>query len=101
MSSKACGYGTKAAAFIAANFRQENSERLTGIVGENISLTACAARVIQQLGKNNIITSIKRIKDGFAITKNQAHPIGPIAFAISSNSIYKCQKTFQFKFTNN
>lgn len=91
MFSKACEYGIKAAVFIAFSSNQRSRVSLNEIAEEIDSPIAFTAKILQQLTRNKIVSSVRGPSGGFEIDKTKAGKIklSNIVNAIDGNSIYK------------
>lgn len=91
MFSKACEYGIKATLHIARQSQESKRVSLKDIAHAIDSPEAFTAKILQQLARNGIITSIKGPTGGFEISKNDLEKIklSHIVKAIDGDSIYK------------
>jgi Rrf2 family transcriptional regulator, iron-sulfur cluster assembly transcription factor len=91
MFSKACEYGIRATVFIAGRSREGDKPSLKEIAHEINSPEAFTAKILQQLARNNIISSVKGPHGGFFIEKNrmQKLKLSQIVYAIDGDSIYR------------
>lgn len=91
MFSKACEYGIRATLFIAQKSIQSERVNLKEISEEVESPTAFTAKVLQQLARHKIVTSVKGKQGGFFINKEDIDSIklSQIIDAIDGDSIYK------------
>ncbi len=71
MFSKACEYGIKASIFIARESIQGNRVNLKQIADSVDSPEAYTAKILQQLVKSGIISSVKGKMGGFEMNKNE------------------------------
>lgn len=71
MFSKACEYGIKASIFIARESIKGNRVNLKQIADSVDSPEAYTAKILQQLVKSGIITSVKGKMGGFEMDKNE------------------------------
>lgn len=91
MFSKACEYAIRATIYIAVQSNHDKRVSLKDIAKEINSPEAFTAKILQQLSRNNIITSIKGPSGGFYIEK-KAMPgirLSQIVSAIDGDSIYR------------
>ncbi|MCB0464276.1 MAG: Rrf2 family transcriptional regulator [Aequorivita sp.] len=91
MFSKACQYGIKASVYIASQSALGNRISLKDIAFEINSPEAFTAKILHQLAKQNILTSLKGPTGGFEIPKGMAETLKltDIVAAIDGDSIYK------------
>lgn len=91
MFSKACEYGIRASIYIAGQSHKDQRTSLKDIARQIGSPEAFTAKILQQLSKNNIISSIKGPKGGFEIEKKQIGKIklSQIVLAIDGDALYK------------
>ena len=73
--SKACEYGIKATIFVAHRSHDGERASLKGISAEIGSPEAYTAKILQQLVKAGIITSIKGAMGGFEVNSQQMNKI--------------------------
>jgi Rrf2 family protein len=90
MFSKACQYGIKASVYIASQSELGNRVSLREIAYNVNSPEAFTAKILHQLAKQNILTSLKGPTGGFEIPKGRAAQIklSNIVSAIDGDSIY-------------
>jgi Rrf2 family iron-sulfur cluster assembly transcriptional regulator len=90
MFSKACQYGIKASVYIASQSASGNRVSLKEIASGIDSPEAFTAKILHQLAKQNILTSLKGPTGGFEIQKGQSEKIklSNIVAAIDGDSIY-------------
>ncbi len=91
MFSKACEYGIRASIYIASQSHKEKRSSLKTIAKQIGSPEAFTAKILQQLSKNNIISSVKGPNGGFEIEKKLIGKVklSQIVLAIDGDSIYK------------
>lgn len=91
MFSKACEYAIRATIYIAVQSNKDNRVGIKDISKEIDSPEAFTAKILQQLSRNNIISSIKGPHGGFEIDKNEMSKIklSHIVMAIDGDTIYK------------
>lgn len=91
MFSKACEYGIRASIYIAGQSHKDQRVSLKDIAKQIGSPEAFTAKILQQLSKNNIISSIKGPHGGFEIEKKQLGKVrlSHIVLAIDGDSLYK------------
>lgn len=91
MFSKACEYGIRASIYIAGQSHKDQRASLKDIAKQIGSPEAFTAKILQQLSKNNIISSIKGPNGGFEIERKQLGKIrlSQIVLAIDGDSLYK------------
>lgn len=113
MFSKACEYGIRATIYIAMQSLQGTRVNLKDISMEIDSPVAFTAKILQQLAKNDIITSVKGPTGGFQIDRKDIDSIKliHIVSAIDGDKIFNgcglglkecnenfpCPVHFQFK----
>lgn len=90
MFSKACEYGIRATLFIAQNSAANNRVSLKEISEKIDSPEAFTAKILQQLVKNDIVTSYKGPHGGFQIEEERLETIhlNKIVDALDGDSIY-------------
>src|SRR5687768_10513746 len=91
MFSKACEYAIRAVIYIAVQCNDDKRVSLKTIAKTINSPEAFTTKILQQLSRNDIITSIKGPSGGFYIEK-QASPdikLSQIVSAIDGDSIYR------------
>lgn len=91
MFSKACQYGIKASVYVALESSKGNRTNLKAIA-ENIDTPeAFTAKILHQLAKSNILSSLKGPTGGFVIEDGRAKTIklSNIVSAIDGDSIYR------------
>lgn len=90
MFSKACEYGIKASIFIAYNSYENRRVSLKEIAKEINSPEAFTAKILQDLVRHNIISSVKGAHGGFEIDKNKIKTIklAQIVNALDGDTIY-------------
>lgn len=90
MFSKACEYGIKATIFIAQKSRMGERVSLKSIAQEINSPEAFTAKILQQLTRHKILSSVKGPSGGFEIDERQmeAMRLSHIVDAIDGDSIY-------------
>lgn len=91
MFSKACEYGIRAIIYIAGQSMQDKRAGLKDIAKKIDSPEAFTAKILQQLAKNNVISSIKGPNGGFEIEKRKLEKmkLSEIVSAIDGDAIYK------------
>lgn len=91
MFSKACEYGIRAVIHIAVQSHNGNRVSLKSIAKEINSPEAFTAKILQQLVKNDLISSVKGPNGGFEIERERMATIrlSQIVSAIDGDSIYK------------
>lgn len=91
MFSKTCEYGIRAVIYIAVQSNKGNRVSLKSIAKEIGSPEAFTAKILQQLARNELITSVKGPNGGFEIERSRMAEItlGQIVSAIDGDSIYK------------
>jgi len=91
MFSKACQYGIKASVYIALQSAKGNRSNLKDIALNIDSPEAFTAKILHQLAKNNILSSLKGPTGGFVIEdgKSKTTKLSAIVSAIDGDSIYK------------
>lgn len=91
MFSKTCQYGIKASVFIAAQSELGNRVSLKDIASGIDSPVAFTAKILHQLAKKDILSSLKGPTGGFVILNGRAKKINlsDIVAAIDGDSIYK------------
>lgn len=90
MFSKACQYGIKASVFIASQSAMGNRVSLKEIAAGIDSPVAFTAKILHQLAKQDILTSLKGPSGGFEIPMGRSEKIklSNIVAAIDGDSIY-------------
>ncbi|MGO3184245.1 MAG: RrF2 family transcriptional regulator [Aequorivita sp.] len=90
MFSKACQYGIKASVYIASQSELGIRVSLKEIASNIDSPEAFTAKILHQLAKQDILTSLKGPTGGFEIPKGRAEKIklSNIVAAIDGDSIY-------------
>jgi Rrf2 family protein len=88
--SKACQYGIKASVYIASQSELGNRVSLKDIAFNINSPEAFTAKILHQLAKKDILSSLKGPTGGFEIEKGSANNIklSHIVAAIDGDSIY-------------
>ena len=89
MFSKACEYGIKAAIYITQNSLRNTRVSLKEIAAEIDSPVAFTAKILQDLARNQVVTSIKGAHGGFEIHNPEQLKLSQIVNAIDSDAIYK------------
>jgi len=91
MFSKACEYGIRATIFIAWNTSNEKRVNLKEIAAEVGSPEAFTAKILQQLVKAEVITSVKGASGGFTLNTQTAPTLmlSTLVAAIDGDNIYK------------
>ncbi len=91
MFSKACEYGIRAVIHIAVQSNEGNRVSLKSTAKEINSPEAFTAKILQQLVKNDIISSIKGPNGGFEIERKKMKEISlsQIVSAIDGDTIFK------------
>lgn len=90
MFSKSCEYGLRAIIYIAQQTEKNNKVSLT-IISEAIgSPQAFTAKILQQLTKNNVVTSIKGPYGGFIIEadKMKTTTLSKVVKILDGDTIY-------------
>lgn len=91
MFSKACEYGIRASIYIAKQSQLNYRVGLKDIAQAIDSPEAFTAKILQQLVKSGIITSVKGPTGGFEMDKKQLNQITlkKIVYAIDGDTVYK------------
>lgn len=91
MFSKACQYGIKASVYIALQSSKGNRTNLKDIAQNIDTPEAFTAKVLHQLAKSNILSSLKGPNGGFVIEDGKAKTtkLSNIVSAIDGDSIYR------------
>ena len=91
MFSKACEYGIKSAIFIAQSSMSGRAASLKEVSEAIGSPEADTSKVVQELTRNQIITSIKGRAGGYLIEKPKLEvtKLSAIVMAIDGDAIYK------------
>ena len=91
MFSKACQYGIKASVYIALESSKGNRTNLKDIAHNIDTPEAFTAKILHQLAKSNILSSLKGPTGGFIIEdgKTKSIKLSDIVLAIDGDSIYK------------
>lgn len=90
MFSKACEYGIRAVLYIAEQSQNDNRVNIKEISSTIDSPEAFTAKILQQLARNGIVSSLKGPTGGFIIEKNMLSEIklSHIVSAIDGDEIY-------------
>lgn len=90
MFSKACEYGIRAVLYIAEQSQNDNRVNIREIANTIDSPEAFTAKILQQLARNGIVSSLKGPTGGFIIEKNRLSEIklSHIVAAIDGDDIY-------------
>ncbi len=90
MFSKACEYGIRASTYIALQSLEGKRVSLKKIAEEINSPVAFTAKILQQLSKNNIVTSVQGAQGGFEIDRTNINTIklSEIVYAIDGDNVY-------------
>lgn len=90
MFSKSCEYGLRAILYIAQQTEQNNKVSLTTISEAIDSPQPFTAKILQQLTKNNVVTSIKGPYGGFVIEteKMKTVTLSQVVKILDGDSIY-------------
>src|SRR5579871_2145694 len=90
MFSKSCEYGIRAVIYIAAKSKSNMRVSITDIAKATVAPKDFTAKILQDLGRRGIISSLKGPKGGFFIVK-QRKPIYlyDIITAIDGDKIFK------------
>lgn len=90
MFSKACEYGIRAAIYIAEQSREGLRVNLKDISSQIDSPEAFTAKILQQLAKSGIVTSIKGPAGGFEIApaKMEKIRLSQVVSAIDGDEVY-------------
>jgi Rrf2 family protein len=90
MFSKSCEYGLRAIIYIAQQTSQQHKVSLKTISEAIDSPQAFTAKILQQLTKNNVVTSIKGPYGGFVIEddKMQTVRLSEVVKIIDGDAIY-------------
>lgn len=91
MFSKACQYGIKASVYIALQSSKGNRTNLKDIAQNIDTPEAFTAKILHQLAKSNILSSLKGPTGGFIIEDGKSKTIllSDIVSAIDGDSIYR------------
>ncbi|WPP51952.1 RrF2 family transcriptional regulator [Catalinimonas niigatensis] len=91
MFSKACEYGIRATIYVAVQSLEDKRTSLKGIANEIGSPVAFTAKILQQLVRNKIMSSVMGPAGGFQIEKKKIDQItlSQIVDAIDGDSIYR------------
>ncbi len=90
MISKACQYGIRAVIFIASRHIESNKLSIKEIAREVDAPEAFTAKILQELNKHGIITSLKGPYGGFFIENFQMdQPVINIVNAIDGMSVFR------------
>lgn len=91
MFSKACEYGIRATIYVAVQSLEDKRASLKSIANEIGSPLAFTAKILQQLVRNKIMSSVMGPTGGFQIEKKKIDQItlGQIVDAIDGDSIYR------------
>jgi Rrf2 family iron-sulfur cluster assembly transcriptional regulator len=90
MFSKSCEYGLRAIIYIAQQTEQNNKVSLTTISEAIDSPQAFTAKILQQLTKNNVVSSIKGPYGGFVIEEGKMKTVtlSEVVKILDGDSIY-------------
>lgn len=90
MFSKACEYGIRAVLYIAEQSRNDNRVNIKEISSTIDSPEAFTAKILQQLARSGIVSSLKGPTGGFIIEKDRLSEIklSHIVSAIDGDDIY-------------
>lgn len=90
MFSKACEYGIRAVLYIAEQSQNDNRVNIKEISSTIDSPEAFTAKILQQLARNGIVSSLKGPTGGFIIEKARLGEIklSDIVSAIDGDEIY-------------
>lgn len=90
MFSKTCEYGLRAVLFIAQESAHGHKVSMSKVSDEINSPQAFTAKILQQLKRNNIITSVKGPYGGFTITEDKMETkLSEIVSVLDGDTIYK------------
>lgn len=91
MFSKACEYGIRATIFIAWHTSNDRRVNLKEIVSEIGSPEAFTAKILQQLVRADVITSVKGAGGGFTLNTDTAPTLmlSTLVGAIDGDAIYR------------
>ena len=91
MFSKTCQYAIKATVYIAEISKEGRRAGLRDIAEATGSPEQFTAKILQQLVRNNIITSLKGPSGGFEISRSKLQRIrlSQIVYAFDGDAIYK------------
>jgi len=91
MFSKACEYGIRATVFIAKQSQESKRSNLKNIAKGINSPEPFTAKILQQLTRNKIISSVTGPNGGFDIDvlKMPKIKLSQIVFAIDGDSVYR------------
>ncbi|WP_218598973.1 Rrf2 family transcriptional regulator [Polaribacter sp. NJDZ03] len=90
MFSKTCEYGLRAVLFIAQESANGNKVSMSKISEEINSPQAFTAKILQQLKRNAIITSVKGPYGGFSIeVKQMETKLSEVVSILDGDNIYK------------
>ncbi|WP_166385010.1 RrF2 family transcriptional regulator [Polaribacter sp. 11A2H] len=90
MFSKTCEYGLRAVLFIAQESANGNKVSMSKISEEINSPQAFTAKILQQLKRNAIITSVKGPYGGFTIEEKQMETkLSEVVSILDGDNIYK------------
>jgi Rrf2 family iron-sulfur cluster assembly transcriptional regulator len=91
MFSKTCQYAIRATVYVAKLSGEDRRAGLKDIASEIGSPEHFTAKIMQQLVKCNIISSMKGPNGGFTIEKSRMHKVrlSQIVFAFDGDSLYK------------
>lgn len=90
MFSKACEYGIRASTYIALQSLEGKRVSLKEIAKEINSPVAFTAKILQQLSKKNIVTSVQGAQGGFEIDKTYINSIklSDIIYAFDGDKVF-------------
>src|SRR5690554_80418 len=94
MFSKACQYGIKASVYIAQESSKGNRTNLKDIAHNIDTPVAFTAKILHQLAKSNILSSLKGPTGGFVIEEGRAKTIflSDIVSAIDGDAIFRSEE---------
>ena len=91
MFSKACEYGIRATIYVAGQSLEDKRASLKGIAQAIDSPVAFTAKILQQLVRDRILTSVMGPTGGFELAKKRMDEItlSQVVDAIDGDSIYR------------
>ena len=91
MFSKACEYGIRATVYIALRAQEQSRVSLKDIAREIDSPVAFTAKILQQLAKHQVVSSVKGASGGFEMSPQtlQNLKLTHVVMAIDGDRLYR------------
>lgn len=89
MFSKACEYGIRATLYVAQQSRQGQRAKLAEIARATDSPVAFTAKILQQLARAGVISSVVGPGGGFEVDPSRGLTLSDIVDAIDGDRIYR------------